>query len=300
MDKKTKSRVQGVAVFLVFLAIATAIIEYKNKEGRPQNFNFKPAQQEYRDLKFINKAQVTFIANDVLRAQDEIDRIIANHAVKQIRKQNETSFGAYIFSVPQKKLPELLDGLRGFGMISSQTEQIDTSLVNIDYENETTRLKSYEREQNDLDALRFPTDAQNRRKEALHSLIHQSRLNLDKLKDAENVLLFISLSPLQKESNVLLIIKVMSVSFFSWLVIYSVGMVIVYFGTRLLMMFLGAIGIKGIGAAGVGGNYQYGGYSSYQGRYSGRYGSSGKRKVKRVYKDRKSTSNPDENNTADK
>jgi hypothetical protein len=293
VDKKTKSRVRGVAVFIVFLAIATSIVEYRNKEGKLQNFNFKPSQQEYRDLKFINKAQVSFAAADVRHAQAEIASIIAEQSVKQIRKQNESSFGAYLFSVPQKNLPQVLDRLGSFGVISSQTEQIDTSLVNIDYSSETARMASYEKEQADLNALRFPTDTQNRRKEALHSLIHQSRLNLDKLKDANNVLLYITLSPLQKDSNALFTIKIMSISFFSWLGIYLVGIVIAYFATKLLMYFLAAIGIKGLSPGGVGGSYQYGGYGSYSGKYSGRYASSGgKRKVKRVYKDKHTSPTP--------
>ncbi|PKN72715.1 MAG: hypothetical protein CVU50_06150 [Candidatus Cloacimonetes bacterium HGW-Cloacimonetes-3] len=290
MDKKTKNRVKGIAIFIVFLAIATSIIDYKNKEGKPQNFNFKPSQQEYRDLKFINKAQVNFAASDVRKAQDEISSIISEKSVKQVRKQNEPSFGAYLFSVPQKQLPQLIERLRSFGVVGSQTEQIDTSLVNIDYDSEIARLASYEKEQADLNAIRFPADSQNRRKEALHSLIHQSRQNLDKLKDAENVLLYIALSPLQKDSNALLIIKIMSLSFFSWLGIFSVGMVIVYFGTRMLMYFLAAIGIKGLNANGVGGGYQYSGYGTYGSKYTGRYSSgAGKRKVKRVYKDKQST-----------
>ncbi|MDD2228915.1 MAG: hypothetical protein PHY48_05855 [Candidatus Cloacimonetes bacterium] len=297
MDKKTKRRVKGIAIFIVFLAIASSIVEYKNKEGKPQNFNFKPSQQEYRDLKFINKAQISFASNDVRKAQNEITTIISETSVKQVRKQSESSFGAYLFSIPQAKLPELMERLTAFGVIGAHIEQIDTSLVNLDYEGETSRLMAYEREQADLNAVRFPTDSQNRRKEALHGLLHSTRQNLDKLKDADNVLLYVALSPIQKESNALLIIKFMSISFFSWLGIYAVGIVIVYFGTRLLMYFLAAIGIKGLNTGGLGGNYQYSGYSNYANKYAGRYSyGGGKRKVKRIYKNKQTTpTSTDEN-----
>ena len=297
MDKKTKRRVKGIAIFIVFLAIASSIVEYKNKEGKPQNFNFKPSQQEYRDLKFINKAQISFASNDVRKAQNEITTIISETSVKQVRKQSESSFGAYLFSIPQAKLPELMERLTAFGVIGAHIEQIDTSLVNLDYEGETSRLMAYEREQADLNAVRFPTDSQNRRKEALHGLLHSTRQNLDKLKDADNVLLYVALSPIQKESNALLIIKFMSISFFSWLGIYAVGIVIVYFGTRLLMYFLAAIGIKGLKTGGLGGNYQYSGYSNYANKYAGRYSyGGGKRKVKRIYKNKQTTpTSTDEN-----
>lgn len=292
MDKKTKNRVKGIAIFIVFLAIATSIIEFRNKEGRTASFNYKPSQQEYRDLKFINKAQVSFTAQDVRRSQSAIGDIIDKYSVKQIRKQNDASFGAYIFSIPRGDLKLVLEDLGKFGVVGSHIEQIDTSLVNIDYETESARLASYEKEQNDLYNLRFPTDTQNRRKEALHSLIHQSRLNLDKLKESQNVLLYITLSPLQKNSNAFIAVKNMTISFFSWLGIYAVGMVIVYFGTRLLMYFLGAIGIKGLNASGLGGSYQYGGYT---GKYSESYAyNAGKRKVKRVYKDKRSTETPND------
>lgn len=292
MDKKTKRRVKGIAIFIVFLAIATSIVQYQNREGKTVNYNFKPSQQEYRDLKFINKAQISFSATSIPKAQTEIAKIISENSSQQIRKQVDAGSGAYIFSVPQASLPKIVEKLRTIGSVGSQTEQIDTSLVNIDLQSETERLASYEREQADLGNVRFPTDIQNRRKEALHGLIQQTRLNLDKLKDAENVLLYITLVPVQRNSNAFISVKNMGLNFFSWLGIYAVGMVLVYFGTRLLMYFLAAVGIKGLNAGGVGGSYQYGGYTGYAGKYSGRYGySSGKRKVKRVYKDKSTTAN---------
>jgi len=291
VDKKTKRRVKGVAIFIVFLAVATTIIQYQKSAGKTVNYNFKPSQEEYRDIKYINKAQLTFSSLNVPHAQAEIGKLIASMSNKQIRKQIEPSFGAYIFSIPQADLPVMVEKLRTFGSISSQTELIDTSLVNIDYNSESERLASYEREQADLAAVRFPTDVQNRRKEALHALINQARSNLDKLKDASSVLVYVTLTPIQKSSNTFAIIKTMTIDFLTYLGIYAVGMVLVYYGTRLLMYFLAAIGIRGLGTGGVGGSYQYGGYGGYASRYSGRYsyGGGGKRKVKRIYKDKRTT-----------
>ncbi len=197
------------------------------------------------------------------KAQTEIENLIAKYSTKQIRKQSEGSYGAYIFSVPQKDLPELVEKLRSFGTVVSKTEQVDTALVNIDYESEFARLQAYEREQADLNNVRFPTDAQNKRKEALHTLIQETRTNLDKLKDVQSVLLYVSLIPQQKSGSIGITIKTLAIDFFSWLVVFSVGAVLVYFGTRLLMYFLAALGIKGIGSSGVGSSYNYGGYGNY-------------------------------------
>lgn len=297
MDRRTKRRVKGIAIFIVFLAIAASLFEWQNNANKHNSYDFKAAQNEYRDLKFVNKAQISFVSSDVAKAQTEIENLIAKYSTKQIRKQSEGSYGAYIFSVPQKDLPELVEKLRSFGTVVSKTEQVDTALVNIDYESEFARLQAYEREQADLNNVRFPTDAQNKRKEALHTLIQETRTNLDKLKDVQSVLLYVSLIPQQKSGSIGITIKTLAIDFFSWLVVFSVGAVLVYFGTRLLMYFLAALGIKGIGSSEVGSSYNYGGYGNYYNRYYSRYGyGNRKRKVKRIYKDKRTSSNSEADN----
>ena len=298
MKKRDKRRVKGIAIFIVFLAIAASIVQWQDKAGKYSTYDFKPAQNEYRDLKFLNKAQISFSSPNIAKAKTEIEKIISEHSTKQIRKQSEGSFGAYIFSVPQKDLSLIIEKLRGIGSVNSQTEHIDTALVNIDYESELVRLQSYEKEQAELSNVRFPTDTQNRRKEELHSLIQSTRSNLDKLKESDNVLLFITLVPQQKTNTIEVTIKSLALNFFSWLIIFAVGAVLIYYGTRLLMYFLSALGVKGVGAGGLGSSYRYGGYGGYYNRYYNRYNyGHGKRKIKRIYKDKKTTPvSDDENN----
>jgi len=290
VKKREKRRVRGIAIFIVFLAIAASIVQWQNKAGKHETYNFKPAQNEYRDLKFLNKAQISFSSPNVAKAKTEIEKIISEHSTKQIRKQSEGSFGAYIFSVPQKDLPIIVEKLRSFGSVNSQTEQIDTALVNIDYESELVRLQSYEREQAELNNVRFPTDTQNRRKEELHSLIQSTRSNLDKLKESNNVLLFITLVPQQKTNTIGVTIKSLALNFFSWLIIFTVGAILAYYGTCLLMYFFVVLGVKGIGVGGLGDSYCYGGYGGYYNCYYNRYGYGyGKCKVKCIYKDKRIT-----------
>ena len=298
MDKRQKRRVKGIAVFIVFLALAASIVQWQDKAGKHETYDFKPAQNDYRDLKFLNKAQISFSSPNIDQAKTVIDKIISEHSTKQIRKQSESSFGAYIFSVPKRDLPVIIEKLDRVGSINSQAEHIDTALVNIDYESELVRLQGYDKEQTELNNVRFPTDTQNRRKEELHSLIQNTRSNLDKLKEADNVLLLITLVPQQKTSSIEVTIKSLALIFINWLIIFAVGAVLIYYGTRLLMYFLSALGVKGIGAGGLGSSYRYGGYGGYYNRYYNRYNyGHGKRKIKRIYKDKKTTPEPeDENN----
>ena len=291
------SRLKGIAIFIVFLALAVTIVQYQGRDSNNVNMDFKNSASEYRDLMFINKARIEFSATDIPTAQDGINKIINEKAKQRIRKQNDSNSGAYLFSVPQNELDGIIAELKTFGSVGAQTEQIDTSLVNLDYNTESARLASYENELAELDKVRFPTEQQNRRKESLHQLIRESGHKLDKLREEDNVLLYITLKPIQASNHWLSTVKTLSAMFIFWLGIFAVAFILIYFGTKLLMYLLAALGVKGINTSGLGGSYYYNGsYSSY-GRYNSRYGSnSSKRKVKRIYKD-KSDSSGDKDNT---
>jgi hypothetical protein len=65
------------------------------------------------------------------------------------------------------------------------------------------------------------------------------------------------------------------------------------------MYFLSALGVKssGGGGGGLGGSYNYSGYGRYYSRYYNRYNyGHGKRKIKRIYKDKKTTPVSEEEN----
>lgn len=297
MSKTSKRRVRGIAIFIVFLALAATIVQFEKRGSKIPTFNFKDSQNEYRDLKFINKAKITFTSTDVNKAQSGINTIIDQLAKQKIRRQNEGGFGAYLFTLDQNEVNSVVTELKKYGSVVSQIEQVDTSLVNLDFESESTRLASYEKEQTDLALVRFPSDAQNRRKEALHAMIQQSRSNLERLEEAKNVLLYITLSPVRGRATFISQVESMVLTYLTWLGIFTIGAVLVYFGARLIMHILSLMGVKGFSSGGLGGGYNYGGsYSKYD-RYGANYGyRSNKRKVKRIYKDKSNSSDSEEEN----
>jgi hypothetical protein len=287
VDKSSRRRVKGVAVFVMFLAVAITLFEFQGKGTKAPSMDFKPSANEYRDLKFINKAKLGFSSNNILKAQEGISLIMDKYAKQRIRKQNEGSFGAYLFTISQDKLYTVIDELQTLGTVGPQVEQIDTALVNLDFENESGKLTSYETELAELNKIRQPSTQQNDRKEALHSLIQASRNNLDKLRNSDNVLLYLTLRPEQKSRGWVIMVKALTKSFLTWLAILSIAAVLIYYGTKLLMYFLAALGIRGPRVTGDGSYGGYGGYSDYS-RYSSRYGNS-RRKIKRIYKDKGSS-----------
>lgn len=295
MKSSSSRRLRGVVIFIVFLALAISIFEVQNKNTGKTGMDFKPSANEYRDLRFINKAKVSFSSDDIAAAQNGISRIMDKYAIQRIRKQNEGSFGAYLFTIEQDKLYPAIAELEEFGSVGPQIEQIDTALVNLDFEIENARLLAYENELVELNKIRQPTTQQNDRKEALHILIQNTRNNLEKLRNMNNVLLYITLRPQQSSIGWLGMLTSFAKSFATWLLILVIGSILVYYGTRLLMYFFTLLGIRvPNGLDGGGYNYDgYGRYSNYS-RYASRYGH-GKRKIKRIYKDKDSSSNDKKN-----
>lgn len=292
MARSSKRTVRGISVLIVFLALAATIMQMQKRESKAKGFNYKESQNEYRDLRYVNKASISLSSQESARALKAIDEIMAAQAKQRIRRQVSGGNAAFLFTIRQSELAPLNQRLAELGSIGSYVEQVDTSLVNLDYEGEHSRLLSYEKEQNDLNNVRFPTESQNRRKEALHILIQQSRSNLEKLKENENVLLYITLTPSKTQKNIAALSKTWLLSYAAWLGILTVAAVIVYFGTRFLMYILSLLGIKAIGGDKVGSYGYMGGYYSGYG-YNSSYGRN-RRKTKRIYKDKSDSSSKEE------
>ncbi|MDD3534936.1 MAG: hypothetical protein PHC50_02175 [Candidatus Cloacimonetes bacterium] len=292
MARSSKRAVRGISILIVFLALAATIMQMQKKESKSRGFSYKESQNEYRDLKYINKASISLNTTDSDQALKAIDEIITANAKRTIRREVSGGNGAFLFTVKQSDLSQLNQKLGELGSIGAYVEQVDTSLVNLDYEGEHKRLLSYEQEQTTLSGVRFPSEQQNRRKEALHTLIQQSRINLEKLKESENVLLYIALSSVRVHTNIFSLVKIWLITYVKWLGILTLAAIIVYFGTRLLMYILSLLGIRGVSLKNMG-PYDYSGsyYSKYDG-YSSSYGRN-RRKTKRIYKD-KSDSSPKE------
>lgn len=292
MNKKTKRRVQGVAIFIVFLALATTIFEIQRARDKGSvGFNFKPSSSEFRSMKWLNKAEFSLSSADTKKTMEQMDALVKSSALTTIRKDKQGAYGVYTFSVNKKDLDNVGKQLSSFGSIQNTSESIDTSLVSLDYDVEMANLNSYEKDLAELDKIRVPTDPEIRRKESIRRMINDTKVRLENLKNADSYLVYVTLKPIAKRSGSLGSVKAALVSFLKWLGIYFIALILVYYGTRLLMYLLALMGIKGLGMSGVGGAYTYGGYSSYSQKYSSRYGydRGSKRKVKRVYKDKKST-----------
>jgi hypothetical protein len=296
VDKKSKRKARGVAIFIAFLALATSLFILRKQGEDTPTINFKPTQNKYLALKWINKSKIEFSSDNITEAKAAIEAMIKRDSNKQIEKDTRSNYGIYIFSLPKDKKDEFANELARKGTIISRSEQVDTSLVYIDYETEQNRLNSYDKELTDLSMVRFPSETQIRRKEALHGLIAESTTKLEKLRDVDDVLVYVTAIQRQAGNTMVSKVKRFVLLFLAWLGFYFVGVVLVYYGTKLLMYLLTMLGIKGLGISGINydkyaSSYNYGGFKNYGERYQ--YGNNRKRKTKRVYKEKPSDTDKD-------
>jgi hypothetical protein len=271
--------------------VAVTVFEVNSKTHKSVNdLSFKPSRDEFNRMKWMNKAVFELGSTNIPKSIASMDALVRSITPKPIRRESKGGFGIYTFSVPGSVYPSLRDRLAKTANILSEAEMQDTSLVNIDANLETSTLASLTKDLEEMDKIRVPTDHDQRQKEVLRAKIRDTKAKLENLKTTESYLVYATLKPIVKSNTLISSVKTMGITFLKWLAIFFVGMVLVYYGTKLLMWLLGMMGVKGISAGGVGSSYQYGGYGNYANKYYSRYGYGGShRKVKRVYKDKRTT-----------
>lgn len=276
VSSKAKQRFRTVAALIVVLALFITVYEV-NKDKKPnQTVDFRESNRQFDNLKFINKAKVNFSTANSTQAQDEIAKIMEEKGKKRIRKEDGSNYGAYIFTVENDLIHDIVENLREIGSVGSTIEHIDTALVNLDYDSEHSKLMSYEAELKDLGNVRFPSELQNKRKEDLHALIQSARNNMEKLREDDSTLLYITLIVAGKQYKGFDVIINYGLIFIKWLVILFAARVLIVVIANLIVDLLNVLGIKG--------QDNQGAYTGYYSRYAERGKSH--RKVKRVYKDK--------------
>jgi len=293
VKSSTLKKVQGVAIFLVFLALLLTVLHYyRGGKGQKASQDLRSQQSEFNKRNWLNKISFELNSEDLQASLDRMNQLVSNYALHTDKREIKGNYGVFVFSLEKGRLNALRRELGKIGTIGSEVEAVDTSLVNTNAEIETANLLSYEKDLSELDKIRVPSDAELRRKESLRAQIRRSQQKLDDLKRSDSYLVYVSVIPHGKRISAIRSVSDIGAYFLKTLGFMFVAAILVYYGTRLLMYLLALMGFKGItGKGGMFSPYQYGGYSSYQGRYysSRGYGRSSKRRVKRVYKDKVTT-----------
>lgn len=299
MSKKSKSRVRGVAIFIVLLALAITTFNVYKRISHRVVVDTKDADNIYRSTTWMYKAKYITSPKDGKVTKDKATELISKMSTEPVVYQNvKPGVGAYIFKVDNTNIPLLEKNLSTFASISNNETITDSSLVATSIDIEKQRLTSYQNERATLDGIRLRSDAQNRRMDVLNRQIEITQDRVQRLEASGSTLVYLVIRPSTSGQSPVDLAKYGVMNFILALAILCLATLVLYFGTKLLTFLLALMGVKGFGLGGALQNYTYRSYSNYTGRYG--YGYGGKnRKVKRIYKDKRSTPTEDDNDSSE-
>lgn len=300
MAKISKRRVQAVAIFIIFLALAAAALTTMKKRDAEPKFDYKDSNNQFIKAGSLNKAEIIVNSLNFGKALDEMNKLVESYSMKTLRKDRKGNNGKYIFIVELTKFPEILAKLAAIGTIEQQSELVDSTLISKKLSTEEAVLASKKNELKRLETQSSVYGSDLGDKNTRIAEIRNLENTIDLLKNGDKTLLYVKLQP-SLGGNSLSQLKTFALNFVTYLIGLFMVVVLAYYGTKLIMYLLSLMGVKGFNLSNLGGNYQYGNYGNYANRYySSRYGyKNSKRKVKRIYKD-KPTPHPEDDDSGQK
>lgn len=296
MSKSTKRRIRAVSIFIIFLALAYAAFATLKPE-RPitsSPSDFKEADAHFREIGSLNKASVTIRSQNIGKVLESIGRIVESHSLeKPIFKNIGGSYGAYIFRVRETSMPQLREKLSDAGSIENWKEIVDSAYVARKLTTEEAILASKRSDLESFDPLKRTYGSASSEKDQLIDEIRKLETTVDILKNKDTSLLYIKAIGSSGGRITPVYVKFARSLGLALLVLIILA-VILYYGTKLVIYLLSILGVRGFSTTALGGGSQYG-YGSYASRYYQKHGySGGKRRVKRIYKDKPSSSKTEE------
>lgn len=291
MAKVPRSRVRGIAIFVVFVALAWAALTTDRKTDTELNVTqiLREPDARWRDTGSVNKSRIRITAPNINEALSKTGTLVNEYSVPgqpAVLRSIESNYGIFIFKVPRARLGDLQQELVKLGTISEFKETVDTALVKKNISTESYYLESKKAELAGLASTPSNYGDISTHRNRLQDEIRKLENTVEVLRQSDSSLLYLQLMPVAGK-NVSYLNR-LGIRFLLALAAMFVGIIILYYGTRLLIYLLTLMGVKGLPTTGLGGsNYGYGNYSH---RYYNRYGyGSGKRKVKRIYKGQPTT-----------
>lgn len=300
MNKKSKSRVRGVAILVIFLALAITLFNFgKNQRSTSKASDFKESKDEFEQKRkmVLNSASLSLDIINLDQAKEELRSLRSYHKGDLFHTSEKGNSLAYIYYFALPDYDRIIDKLSNSSSVKIINSNSTPGSVSADETELLTRLEGYKKQRVTLLQKENPTQDIHEQIDRLNNDIEKTSEELQKVNSKDSVLVYFSAFQQVKEFTLLSTGKTLLLDFLKWLVVLFIGVIIVYFGTKLMVYLLALMGIKGLGPTGVnyGSGYNYTGYKGYKGYDSYGYGGhSHKRKTKRIYKEKEA------NNTENK
>jgi hypothetical protein len=296
-------RMRTVGLFVVLVALMTSYY-FNGVKVKPSLPVSRETDKIYNDIDNHKKIEVDISVKSMDLLRKLLDSRLESQGAIKLNSEERSGYGYYIYEVDSQNVTSILNSLAEIGTITSKVEKVNTQEIQIDLE---ARLKDrdaiYQKEFQDYNNSKLRTSYQLDR-------LKQLRYELDSLKYAISNQKYMAMTLLyikgvQTDSRVGKVRNYQKfvLDFIKYLVIFTIIIAFLNYGTILLVYVMSLLGIKFPSLSGLFGNrYNY--YAGYRGyrRYGGYdrygYGSNKKRRTKRIYKNKQaSEEKPSEEDT---
>jgi hypothetical protein len=270
------------------MAIITSYY-FNGFEAKAQSINTKEADRVYNDLTNYKKMQISVSVKSLESLRKVIYTKFEPIGAIKLHSDEQSGYALYIYQIETQYLPQMLDYISQIGSISSKVERISPQNTQLDMDAKLRDMEAiYQKEFVDYNNSKTKYSYQLDRLKQLSTEVDSLKFQISNQKNRAMTLLYIKAQmPPNKVGKVKNYQKFV-IDFLKYLIIYSVIVSFLHYGTVLLVYVLSMLGIRfpNIGSYGRGYN-DYAGYKGYQGYGNYGYGGGRKRKVKRIYRNKK-------------
>lgn len=300
MKTSRSKRVRAIGVFIVLIAIITSF--YMGSKGSKSSaVDNRDAKKIYDSLNNRTKISISISVKSLAALKFVIQSKLNTEDNLKIYSKEQSNSALYIYQVDPQSVPVTMGYLSEVGNITNSEERISTQQGEIDLENKLRdREIIYQKEFQDYNTAKVKYSYQLDRIKQLGKEVDSLKFEIANQRNKAKTILFLTARIQASNVGRVAGYRVFLLEFIKWLVIYSIAVIFMYYGTIVLMYLMTLLGIRfpSISAYGGRGYNIYAGYKGYRGYGSYGYGGSKRRKIKRIYKNRPSSDEEsDENDT---
>jgi len=300
---RRSKRLKAIGLFIVLVSLMTSYY-FNGFSSKAPTVNSRETDRIYDELTHTNKIKIEVNVKSMELLKKLIEtKLLAQGAVK-LNAEEQGAYSRYIFQVEPQNVSSILSDVSEIGTIYDKKERVNFQDSAIDLESKLRdREALYQKEFSDYNTSKTKYSYQLDRLNLLSKEVDSLKLAISNQKNKAMTLLYIKAQQISRQGGRVRSYQKFFFDFIKYMIIFTIVLAFLHYGTVLLVYLLSQLGIRFpslTGFFGRGYNY-YAGYKGYKG-YSG-YGSSGygyggskKRRVKRIYRNKKSsgTENADE------
>ncbi len=290
--KSVKSkRLRSIGLFIVLVALITSYY-FNGFESKAPTINTRETDRLYSDLPNTQKIQLNLSLKSLDLLRKLISTKIEQQGAVKLSSVEQHSYGLYIYQVEAQNVPSILNDISEIGTITNKVEQVNTQNIAIDLDAKLRdREALYQKEFLDYNNSKTKYSYQLDRLKMLSQEVDSLKFEISNLKNKAMTLLYIKAQVVQGKVGKVRNYQKFVLDFIRYLIIFTVIVAFLHYGTVILVYLLSLLGIKFPSLTNYGGRgyNDYAGYKGYRGYGSYGYGGSRKRRVKRIYRSKQSS-----------